>query len=146
MRKHLALIPLIGLLGLSLGAANPRQAPPDISGTWEFTFDFTSHMTKGGKKGAPIVITKNASKRVTFVLEQQGENLTVTCCEPEEKVTGAVRGDEVSFEREVSRDGKIQKIVYHGAIETPTKMSGTLKTIGDTDQIDHKWTAIKQDH
>ena len=144
MRKHIALILLIGLLSLSLGAVSPRKVATDISGTWEFTFDLSSHMTKGVKKGAPIVITKKASKRIVFVLELQGENLTVTCCEPEEKMTGAVRGDEVSFEREVSREGKTQKIVYRGALETSTKMSGTLKAIGDTDQAERKWTAIKQ--
>jgi hypothetical protein len=102
-------------------------------------------MTKGGKKGAPTLITKKASKRVTFVLEQQGEKLTVTCCEPEEKMIGAVRGNEVTFERELTREGKTQKMVYSGVLETPTKMTGTRKIIGDTDQIERNWTAIKQE-
>lgn len=80
------------------GTASSRPAPSDISGTWDFTIDLTKHipkgsMTKGTKKGSTIVITKKASKRVTFVLEQQGEKLAVTCCEPEEKMTGAVEGD-----------------------------------------------------
>jgi len=102
-------------------------------------------MTKGAKQGSKIIITKRASKTVAFVLEQQGENLTVTCCEPEEKMTGVVRGDQVTFEREYTREGKTYKSVYSGTLETPTKMTGTSKIIGDTDQNEHKWTATKNE-
>ena len=150
MRKHSWLILLVGLSVISLGSAGPRTRATDISGTWKFTFDLTSYMTKGAvtkgaKQGSKIIITKRASKTVAFVLEQQGENLTVTCCEPEEKMTGAVRGDQVTFEREYSREGKTYKAVYSGTLETPTKMTGTSKIIGDADQNEHKWTATKNE-
>jgi hypothetical protein len=150
MRKHLWLILLVGLSVLSLGSASPRTVATDISGTWKFTFDMTSYMTKGSvtkgaKQGSKIIITKRASKTVTFVLEQQGEKLTVICCDPEEKMTGAVQGNQVTFEREFSREGKTSKAVYSGTLETPTKMTGTRKIIGDTDQNEHKWTATKNE-
>jgi hypothetical protein len=133
MRKHLALIPLIGLLCLSLGAANPRQAPSDISGAWEFTIDLTIHMTKGAKK---------SSKRVNIVLEQQGDKLTGSCCEPEQRITGVVQGDKVTFEWD--RVNGIPN-TYTGTIETPTKMTGTVKYLEDGVQFQRKWTAIKQE-
>src|SRR5262245_21653769 len=144
------LILLVGLSVISLGSARHRTVATDISGTWKFTFDFSSYMTKGGatkgaKQGSNIIITKRASKTVSFVLEQQGEKLTVTCCDPEEKMTGAVQGDQVTFEREFSREGKTYKSVYSGTLETPTKMTGTSKIIGDTDQNEHKWTATKNE-
>jgi hypothetical protein len=133
MRKHLALILLISLLSLSLGAANPRTAATDVSGTWQFTIDLTIHMTKGAKK---------SSKSVTIVLEQQGEKLTGSCCEPEQRITGVVQGDKVTFEYD--RVNGIQK-TYNGTIETPTKMVGTVKYLEDGVQIQRKWTAIKQE-
>ncbi|MCI0392458.1 MAG: hypothetical protein MOB07_27315 [Acidobacteria bacterium] len=133
MRKHQALILLIGLLSLSLGAAGHRPVAADISGTWEFTIDLTSHMTKGTKKG---------SKRIAFVLEQQGEKLTGRCCEPEQKFTGVVQGDKVMFEHD--GENRTQK-TYTGTIETPTEMTGTVKYIENGVQIQHKWSAIKQD-
>jgi hypothetical protein len=133
MRKHLSLILLIGLLSLSLGADNPRQVAADISGAWEFTIDLTIHITKGAKK---------SSKRVTIILEQQGEKLAGSCCEPEQRITGVVHGDKVTFEYD--RANGIQK-TYTGTIETPMKMTGTIKYLEDGVQIQRKWTAIKQE-
>jgi len=155
MKKHLSLILLAlillgGLLNLSLGAVSSKSVTADLSGTWAFTFDLTSYSTKGSatkgaKQGSPMIIAKRASKTVTFVLEQQGEKLTVTCCEPEEKMTGTVRGNEVTFEREVSREGQTQKITYSGTIETSSKMTGTRKFIGASDQSPQKWIATRKD-
>lgn len=150
MSKHLWLILLVGLSGVSFGSASPGTGATDLSGTWKFRFDLTSYMTKGpmtkgAKAGSRIIITKQASKIVTFVLEQQGEKLAVTCCEPEEKMTGAVRGDQVTFEREFSKESKTYRSVYSGTLETPTKMTGIRKIIGDSDQKELKWTAIKNE-
>jgi hypothetical protein len=144
MKKRLSLILLIGLLSLSLGAARPLPLPADLSGAWEFTFDLTTHITKSAAKG-PLSITKKASKTVRFVIEQQGEKLTVTCCEPEEKMTGIVENDQVTFEREYAGEGKTQKAVYKGTLESPTKMTGVRKLLGDANQSEHKWSAIKKD-
>ena len=128
MRKILALILLIGLVDLSLEAANHGPAAADISGTWEFLLN----LNKGVKP-------------VTYVLKQQGENVTATCCAPVETMTGYVRGNEVTFEKEKSTEGKNEKITYRGALETTTKMVGTRTIIRDTEQIRQKWTATKQD-
>ena len=150
MRKHLWLILLVGLSGVSFGSASPGTEATDLSGTWKFRFDLTSYiakgpMTKGPRAGSKIIMTKQASKTVTFVLEQQGEKLTVTCCEPEEKLTGAVRGDQVTFEREFFKESKSYKFVYSGTLETPTKMTGTRKIIGDTDQKELRWSATRNE-
>jgi len=136
MRKLVALISLISLLSSSLGATSSRLSANDISGTWSFSLDLTVHTNKGAKEGA---------KLVTFVLKQQGEQLTGTCCAPEEKITGLVRGNDVTFEHEFSREGKTQKITYSGVLETPTKMAGTRNIIRGNDQIQQRWSATKQD-
>jgi hypothetical protein len=128
MKKRLALILLIGLLSLPIGAANPRPVVADISGTWVFLH----YLNKGVKP-------------VSYVLKQQGEKVTGVCCTPEEMMTGAVRGNEVTFEKEKSTESKNEKITYRGALETPTKMSGTRTIIRDTEQVQQKWTATKQD-
>jgi len=128
MRKHIALILLIGLLSLSLGAADHRPGAADISGTWEFLL----YLNKGAKP-------------VTYVLKQQGEKVTATCCAPEETMTGVVRGNEVTFEQEKSTETKNVKITYRGALESPKKMIGTRTIIRDTEQIHQKWTATQQE-
>jgi len=128
MRKHIALILSICLLSLSLGAANQRPGAADISGTWEFLL----YLNKGAKP-------------VTYVLKQQGERVTATCCAPEETMTGVLRGNDVTFEQEKSAESKNVIITYRGALETPTKMIGTRTIIRDTEQIQQKWTATKQD-
>jgi hypothetical protein len=121
MRKSLAIILLIGLLSLSLDAASPRPPAGDISGTWVFLH----YLNKG-------------SKPVSYVLKQQGEKVTGFCCTPEETMTGAVRGNEVTFEKEKSTGSKNEKITYRGVLETPTKMIGTRTIIRDTEQIQQK--------
>lgn len=88
-----------------------------------------------------LLSMKKASKRVTFILEQQGEKLKGSCCEPEHKFTGVVQGDQVTFESD--QDNGIQK-TYTGTIETLTKMTGTVKYIEDGVQFQRKWSAIKQ--
>jgi hypothetical protein len=94
MKKHLALILLIGLLSLPLGAANPRPVVADISGTWVFLH----YLNKGVKP-------------VSYVLKQQGEKVTGVCCTPEEMMTGAVRGNEVTFEKKNPPRVKTKKLL-----------------------------------
>jgi hypothetical protein len=134
--KHLWLILLAGLTGGSLGTAGTGTAGADISGTLEFSIDLTSDTTRGTKQG---------SKIVTFIIEQQGEKLTGTCCAGEEKITGIVRGNEVTFERKFSGEGKGRTITWSGTIETSSKMTGTLRVIEDALQFQRRWTATRKE-
>src|SRR6185503_6642509 len=120
--KNLIAILVIGLIA-SFGAASPRVAAVNISGTWGFSVDL-----EDGGHGDP-----------TFVFKQEGEKLTGTYSGPlgEQKVTGTVKGDKAVFGFEASRDGETLKATYTATIESPTKMTGT---VAFNDAIRGKWT------
>jgi hypothetical protein len=78
-----------------------------------------------------------------FVFKQEGEKLTGDSSGgfPEGKVAGAVNGNKVAFSVEVkNRSGESVRINYTGAIESPTKMTGTL----EFPKGPGKWTATKK--
>ena len=126
MKNHLIAILVIGLIA-SFGAARPRAAAIDISGTWVLSVDL-----EDGGHGDP-----------TFVFKQEGEKITGTYSGPlgEQKVTGTVKGDKAVFGFEASRDGETIKATYNGTIESPAKMSGT---IAFNDVARGKWTGTKK--
>ena len=126
MKKYLPAIFLLGLIA-SFGAASPRGAAVDISGTWVLSVDLDD-----GGHGDP-----------TFVFKQEGEKVTGTYSGPlgEQKVAGSVKGDKVEFGFEASRDGETIKALYTGKIESPGKMSGTVAFNGATRG---KWTGTKK--
>jgi len=53
-------------------------------------------------------------------------------------------GDEAQFEISVEQDGETAKVTYTAKIESPTKMSGTMKIEGSAGNGSGKWTAVKQ--
>jgi len=119
---------IILLLGLSLGTAGAGASATDISGTWAFSINL-----EGGPQNV-----KN-----TFVFKQEGEKLTGDSSGgfPEGKVTGTVKGNKVEFSVEgKNRSGESVRINYTGAIESLTKMSGTL----EFPKGPGKWTATKK--
>jgi hypothetical protein len=97
MKRHLIAIVVMGLIA-SFGAASPRAAAEDISGTWVFSVDL-----EDGGHGDP-----------TFVFKQEGEKITGTYSGPfgEQKVTGTVKGDKAVFGFEASRDGEASKATH----------------------------------
>ena len=127
MKNHLIVSVLIGLIA-SFGAASPRAAAVDISGTWAFSVDL-----QDGGHGDP-----------TFVFKQEGEKVTGTYSGPlgEQKVTGTVKGDKAVFGFEASRDGETIKATYTGTLESPTKMTGTVEFNGGEQR--GKWTGTKK--
>ena len=103
------------LLGLSLGTAGAGASATDISGTWAFSANL-----EGGQQDV-----KN-----TFVFKQEGEKLTGDSSGGfhKGKVTSTVKGNKVEFSVEGKNgSGESVRINYTGVIESPTKMSGTLK-------------------
>jgi len=101
----------------------------NISGTWSFSVDLES-----GQHSTP-----------TFIFNQQGGKLTGTYKGQlgEHKVTGTTKGNKVVFGIEVPDPNGNQniKVNYSGTIESPTKMTGTIKA---TSGQQGKWTATKK--
>jgi hypothetical protein len=83
---------------------------------------------------------------MTFVLKQTGEKLTGDYSGPfgPHKVTGAVKGNKVVFGWEQEGNGGTTFIVaFKGAIESATKMTGTVGSpfCGD---VACEWTGVKK--
>jgi len=118
---------IIFILGLSLVPGGGLAGAADISGTWAFSVNL---------EGGP----QNVSS--TFVFKQLGEKLTGDSSGfPKGKATGTVKGNKVEFSVESKNNsGESVRINYTGTIESPTKMSGTLKI----PKGPGTWTATKK--
>ena len=105
-------------LGLAVAA--------DVSGTWKFE-----------------VQTDQGSGSPTFTLKQDGEKLTGTYAGQlgTANIDGTVKGEkiEIRFKLEMQGQGLIVK--YSGAIESPTRMKGTVDFSG---MGSGTWTGTKQ--
>jgi len=128
--KHQLLIVI--LLGLSLAPVGAGAGATNISGTWGLVY-VTSD-------GDPITLT--------FVFIQEGEKLsgTFSGIGPMGKrpVTGTVKGNKVVFgwEMKGSGDKADLTVTFDGAIESPTKMTGTVGS--PFCGAGCKWTATKK--
>jgi hypothetical protein len=98
----------------------------DISGTWNFAVETDA----GG--GNPV-----------FSFKQDGEKLTGTYSGLFGKadVEGTVRGNQVEFSFRAEAGGQKVKIVYKGAVETASRMKGTVE-FGELGK--GTWTAEKK--
>ena len=118
-------------LGLILATvlSLPSQAA-DISGKWVFSVDIET-----GSHGDP-----------TFVLKQQKGKLTGTYLGPlgEKPVSGTVAGTQATFGFSMERDGQPVKVTYTARIDSPIRMSGTVKFESPDGVGQGKWTAVKQ--
>ena len=126
---------IVVLFGLSLVNADARANVADISGKWECVIERTAE--QGG--------TFNA----TFVLNQQGEKLNGSYSGRfgEHKVIGSVKGDKAVFrwETKPTTDGGKQPclVTFHGAIESPNKMTGAVECFcGEGQKC--KWVATRK--
>jgi hypothetical protein len=108
-------------------AGTPGQdKPADVAGTWNIAIDI------GGNTATPSVTFK-----------QDGENLTGTYSSQllgEQKVTGTIKGNAITFEFTASFDGNAVKVTYSGAVDKTT-MKGKV-TFGDMGE--GTFTAKKQ--
>ena len=107
---------LVGVLALSTHpVAGGQDTPADVAGTWNLTVDI------GGTTATPTVTFK-----------QEGETLTGTYSSQmlgEQKVTGTIKGNAITFEFTASFDGNAVKVTYSGTVEKAT-MKGKV-TFGD---------------
>ena len=95
--------------------ARGQDKPADVAGTWNIMVDI------GGNTATPSVTFK-----------QDGETLTGTYASQmlgEQKVTGTIKGNEITFGFTASFDGNAVKVTYSGTVEKTT-MKGKV-TFGD---------------
>ena len=87
------------------GTVQARQKPANVAGTWEMTVE-----TNAGS-GTP-----------TFTFTQDGEKLTGTYKGQfgEAKVTGTVKGNEVSWTFNVDAQGVAAEMKYEGTVDKDT--------------------------
>src|SRR5262245_50448933 len=96
-------------------AARGQDKPADVAGTWNITVHI------GGNPATPSVTFK-----------QDGETLTGTYASQllgEQKVTGTIKGNAITFGFTASFDGNAVKVTYSGTVEKAT-MKGKV-TFGD---------------
>ena len=107
---------LIAVLALPARPVAGRQdKPADVAGTWNIMLDI------GGNTATPSV-----------TLKQDGETLTGTYSSQmlgEQKVTGTIKGNAITFGFTASFDGNAVKVTYSGTVEKAT-MKGKV-TFGD---------------
>jgi hypothetical protein len=105
----IALILVAAVVSLpSLAAARGlrQDKPADVAGTWNITVDI------GGNTGTPSV-----------TLKQDGEKLTGTYSSQvfgEQKVTGTIKGNAITFEFTASMEGNAVKVTYSGTVDKAT--------------------------
>jgi hypothetical protein len=121
------LLVALTVLPVSVVAAGPPQdKPADVAGTWAITIEI------GGNTGTP-----------TVTLKQDGETLTGNYSSPvlgEQKVTGTIKGNAITFEFTASLEGNAVKVVYSGTVDKAT-MAGKV-ALGDLGE--GTFTAKKQ--
>lgn len=118
---------LVGVLALpARPVAGGQDTPADVAGTWNLTVDI------GGTTATPTVTFK-----------QDGETLTGTYSSQmlgEQKVTGTIKGNAITFEFTASFDGNAVKVTYSGTVDQAT-MKGKVN-LGDV--AEGTFTAKKQ--
>jgi hypothetical protein len=115
------------VIPVSLVAAGlPQDKPADVAGSWAITIEI------GGNTGTPTVTFK-----------QDGEALTGTYSSQffgEQKVTGTIKGNAITFAFTATLEGNAVKVVYSGSVDKTT-MAGKV-TLGDLGE--GTFTAKKQ--
>ena len=112
--------------GAATVAAAGQDAPANVAGAWQLTID------TGQGTGTPSV---------TF--QQDGEKLTGTYSSQvfgEQKVTGSVKGNAITFGFTATMEGNTFEITYTGTVEKDT-MKGKVK-LGDLGE--GTWTGKKK--
>src|SRR5262245_62757466 len=110
----IAIVMLVAVLARGLASAS-QDKPADVAGTWALTVE------TGAGTGTPSV-----------TLKQDGEKLTGTYSSQvfgEQKVTGTIKGNAITFEFTGSMEGNSVKVTYTGTVDKTT-MKGKV-TLGD---------------
>jgi len=106
---------VVSLPARALAGGLGQDKPADVAGTWNIMLDI------GGNTATPSVTFK-----------QDGETLTGTYHSQvvgEQKITGTIKGNDISFGFTASFDGNAVKVTYSGTVEKTT-MKGKV-TFGD---------------
>ena len=114
-RLTIAVALWLGSPALLLAHVAPQDKPMDVAGKWVLTVETT------GGTGTPSV-----------ELEQDGETLTGTYSSQvfgEQKVTGTIKGDAITFGFTTAFQGSDVTVTYTGTADTST-MKGKV-TVGD---------------
>ena len=127
MKKTILAVSLLTLVSAFAVAARTASSTVDLSGTWVFSVDL-----ENGGHGDP-----------TFVFKQDKDKLTGSYDGPlgQYNVAGTVKDNKAVFGFDFTNEGENHKATYTAAIESATKMSGTLEI---TDGPKGKWTATKK--
>lgn len=127
MKRALQLFILLSLVASVAGARSALNPATDISGTWVFSVDL-----EDGGHGDP-----------TFVFKQDKESLTGTYDGPlgQYNVSGTIKDNKAIFGFEFTNDDEKHKVSYTAAVESATKMSGTIEISGGQKG---KWTGTKK--
>lgn len=107
--SFLALMLLAAVLSLPARAvANgvPQDKPADVAGTWNIMLDI------GGNTATPSVTFKQDGETLTGIYHSQMVG--------EQKITGTIKGNDISFGFTASFDGKAVKVTYSGTVEKST--------------------------
>ena len=97
---------VVSLPSLAAARGLRQDKPADVAGTWNITVDI------GGNTGTPSV-----------TLKQDGEKLTGTYSSQvfgEQKVTGTIKGNAITFEFTASLEGNAVKVTYSGTVDKAT--------------------------
>jgi hypothetical protein len=87
-------------------ATGAQDKPADVAGTWAITVEI------GGNTGTP-----------TLTLKQDGEKLTGTYASQvfgEQKVTGSIKGNDITFGFTASLEGNNVTVTYTGTVDKAT--------------------------
>ena len=125
IRSAVIALTLVASSALGLGAA-AQDKPADVAGAWAITVE-----------------TAAGTGNPTVKLEQSGEKLTGTYSSQvfgEQKVTGTIKGNDISFTFTATIEGMTLTVTYSGTVDKTT-MKGKV-TLGDLG--DGTWTAKKQ--
>jgi hypothetical protein len=117
---------VVALPAFAVAGGLRQDKPADVAGTWNLTVDI------GGNTGTP-----------TVTLKQDGETLTGTYSSQvfgEQKVTGTIKGNAITFEFTGSIEGNTVKVTYSGTVDKST-MKGKVN-LGDV--AEGTFTAKKQ--
>jgi hypothetical protein len=127
MKNQSLLVAVFALIVAAASAGLANAPAVDISGTWVFSVDLDN-----GGHGDP-----------TFVFKQDKRTLAGSYDGPlgQYKVAGTIKENKAVFGFEFTNEGEAHKATYTGAIESATKMSGTLEI---TDGPKGKWTATRK--
>jgi hypothetical protein len=118
---------LIAVLTLPARAvAGGQDKPADVAGTWNIALDI------GGNTATPSVTFKQDGETLTGIYSSQLLG--------EQKVTGTIKGNAITFEFTASFDGNAVKVTYSGTVDKTT-MKGKV-TFGDMGE--GTFTAKKQ--